>query len=182
MLFMGDNVKLTLKFWKIFGFVFSSVSGVLLHFLFDWTKGSILVAPFSGVNESIWEHMKLLFFPLLIFAFTQNKFIGNNYKSFWWIKLVGIMSGLLIIPTLYYLYTGVFGVNADWFNIIIFFIAAFFAFCIEQLLFKSQFLIYKSDKIALILLIIIALLFIIFTFIQPKIPLFMDMSTGKYGI
>lgn len=41
------------------GFVFTGVLGILLHFLFDWTNGSVVAALFSAVNESIWEHTKL---------------------------------------------------------------------------------------------------------------------------
>ena len=42
--------------------------GTLLHFLFDWTGGNAVVALFSAVNESIWEHLKLLFYPMVLFA------------------------------------------------------------------------------------------------------------------
>ena len=64
--------------WQIKAFGLSALGGTLLHFLYDWTGGSILTAPFSGVNESTWEHMKLLFWPLLILARVQQK----DFKEF----------------------------------------------------------------------------------------------------
>lgn len=75
-------MKKSLKFWQIGGFVFTAIAGVLLHFLYDWTNQSIIVASFSAVNESIWEHMKLLFFPMFVFALIEYKFIGKNYENF----------------------------------------------------------------------------------------------------
>lgn len=38
--------------WQAAGFAVVTVGGTILHFLYDWTGGSILVSPFSGVNES----------------------------------------------------------------------------------------------------------------------------------
>ena len=90
------------------GFIFTSIAGTLLHFAYDWSNQSIFLAPFSAINESIWEHMKLLFFPMFVFAMIEYYFMGNEYDNFWCIKLLGITLGLLLIPTLYYTYTGAF--------------------------------------------------------------------------
>lgn len=57
--------------WQMAGFVFTSIMGTLLHFLYDISGESLLVAPFSAINESIWEHMKLLYFPMLAFAWIE---------------------------------------------------------------------------------------------------------------
>ena len=54
--------------WQLIGFVTTVICGVLLHFLYEWSGESIWVAPISAVNESTWEHMKLLFIPMFIFA------------------------------------------------------------------------------------------------------------------
>ncbi len=153
-----------------------------MHFLYDWTNKSIIVAPFSAVNESIWEHMKLLFFPMFIFALIEYAFIGKNRKCFGGAKLAGTLIGLLLIPIIYYTYTGIFGVNADWFNIIIFFIAAGMAYYSETLFLKNGICLCKSEKAAFTIMCAIGILFIVLTFIQPKIPLFRDPATGNYGI
>lgn len=175
-------LKRSLKLWQIIGFVFTGIGGVLLHFLYDWTGESVAVAPFSVVNESIWEHMKLLFFPMFVFSLIEYKFIGKDFENYWCAKLIGILTGLIIIPMVFYTYSGVLGATADWFNIAIFFIAAVAAYYLEYLLMKNQFGSCKSPLFAFVLLCLIALLFVVMTFIQPKIPLFRDMMTGEYGI
>ncbi|MBR6796465.1 MAG: hypothetical protein IKM53_03835 [Clostridia bacterium] len=75
-------MKKSVFIWQLVGFTFTSVFGTLLHFLYDLTGGSLFAAPFSAVNESTWEHMKLVFFPMLIFAIIENHFLGKERKDF----------------------------------------------------------------------------------------------------
>ena len=56
-----ERMKQSIPSWQIGGFVFEGALGTLLHFVFDWSGGNVAAALFSAVNESIWEHMKLLF-------------------------------------------------------------------------------------------------------------------------
>lgn len=172
-------MKKSLTLWQLCGFIFTGIAGTLLHFLYDWTNQSIIAAPFSAVNESIWEHMKLLFVPMFVFALAENRVIGEKYENFWCAKLVGTAAGLLLIPMLYYTYTGALGVSADWFNIVIFFLSAALAYFIEAISLKRKISFCKSPLTAFAVLCLIALTFIILTFIQPEIPLFQDPSTVR---
>ena len=54
-------MKKRLLLWETAGFLFTAAVGALLHFSYDWSGGTVLAAAFSAVNESTWEHMKLLF-------------------------------------------------------------------------------------------------------------------------
>ena len=94
-LFVGGGFVRDVTLWSFSGFSLVSLGGTILHFLYDWTNESLLIAPFSGVNESTWEHMKLLFFPLFIFALFQS-FFFKEYKNFWWIKLFSTLLGLAL--------------------------------------------------------------------------------------
>ena len=163
------------------GFAVTSLVGTLLHFLYDWTGESVLVAPFSGVNESTWEHMKLLFWPMFIFAIVQSFFFRNR-EDFWCVKLKGILIGLGLIPVLFYTYNGVIGKSPDWINITIFFISAAISYIYETRQFKIGTKICKSPKTAFVILWAIDLLFVLFTFVTPEIGLFKDPLTGTYGI
>ena len=169
-------------FWQFIGFIFVSIAGTLLHFLYDWTNQSVVSGLFSAVNESIWEHMKLLYVPLVAFAIIEYYLLKKNVEYFWCVKLVGIVLGLTVIPILYYTYTGAFGVSADWFNIAIFFISTAIVFISETLLFKHKKHCRFSTKWALVIIGFIGLAFLIFTFSPPKIPLFQDPLTGSFGI
>ncbi len=170
-----------LFWWQVAGFVFTGVFGVLLHFLFDLTGGSVWVAPISAVNESIWEHMKLLFVPMFVFALVESWFLSEEYRDFWCIKMFGIILGIGLIPTLYYTINGVFGMTPDWINIAIFFIVAAAVYLLEGWLFRSGIFPCAHPKAAFFVLCLLALVFAVLTFAPPTIPLFRDPVTGTYG-
>ena len=171
----------SLELWQFYGFVFSGVFGTVLHFLYIWTKKCVLVAPFSAVNESTWEHMKILFFPMFIFAFIECFIFCGAYDSFWCVKAVGISIGLILIPVLFYTYLGIFGKSTAWFNILIFFISDAAAYFVEAMLLKKASCC-NFSAVSILILCALALLFAVFTFNPPKIPLFQDPISGNYGI
>ena len=166
--------------WQLAGFALSTLGGTLLHFLYDWTGGSLLAAPFSGVNESTWEHMKLLFWPLFLFALIQRLFFKEQ-KNYWCVKLAAILLGLVLIPVLFYTYNGVFGKSPDWINIAIFYVSALLVFLFEWWAFKKNWLQCKHPSLALVAICLIGMLFVVFTFAPPQIPLFQDPLTGTTG-
>ena len=138
-------MKHTFSLWQWVGFGVVTLGGTILHFLYDWTGGCIWVAPFSGVNESTWEHMKLLFWPMLIFAPVQSFFFRER-RDFWCIKLRGILLGIATIPVLFYTYNGVIAKSPDWINISIFFLSAAIAYVYETRLFNGKKLLCKQPK------------------------------------
>ena len=174
-------MKRSIGVWQLAGFAATSLGGTLLHFLYEWLGKSALVAPFSGVNESTWEHMKLLFWPMFIYAIVQSFFFRDR-EDFWCVKLRGILLGLALIPIIFYTYNGVIGKSPDWINIAIFFISAAAAYIYETRLFNSRKVKCKSSKLAFEVLCVIALLFAVFTFRTPEIGIFLDPLTGTYGI
>ena len=168
-------------YWQVVGFLFTIVLGVFLHFLFDMTNQNIIAAIFSAVNESIWEHMKLLFYSMILFAIVESKFLEQEYEQFWCVKLKGILLGLLLIPVLYYMYTGILGTSVDWFNIAIFVIASGVVYWGETRHFQKDKKCFLRMKTAIVMLCVIVLVFTVLTFVPPKIPFFEDPVTGRYG-
>ena len=174
-------MKRSIGLWQFVGFGVTCFAGTLLHFLYDLTGGALWTAPFSGVNESTWEHMKLLFWPMLIFAMVQSLFFRDR-EELWCVKLRGMLLGLAAIPILFYTYNGAVGKSPDWINIAIFFISAAIAYIYETRRFNSGKAVCASPRAAFTVLCVIALLFAVFTFAPPPIGLFKDPLTGGYGI
>ena len=167
--------------WQLMGFAVTSLGGTLLHFLYEWLENAVWIAPFSGVNESTWEHMKLLFWPMFLYAILQSRAFRDR-TDFWCIKLRGILLGLTLIPVIFYTYNGAIGKSPDWINIVIFFVSAAVAYLYETRLFNSETVRCRSQKLAIGVLCTIALLFVLFTFVTPRIGIFRDPITGTYGI
>ena len=174
-------MKKSIGLWQLTGFAVTSLVGTLLHFLYDWLGEAVWVSPFSGVNESTWEHMKLLFWPMFIFAIAESFFFKKR-EDFWCIKLRGILLGLILIPVFFYTYNGAVGKSPDWLNITIFFISAAIAYIYEARLLNVPKTPCKSPKSAFTWICVIALLFVLFTFKTPQIGIFKDPLTGTYGI
>ena len=177
----GIMKQKSIGLWQLMGFAVTSLAGTVLHFLYEWLGDAVWIAPFSGVNESTWEHMKLLFWPMFLYAIVQSFFFKEE-KSYWCIKLKGILFGIILIPVLFYAYNGAIGKSPDWVNIAIFFVSAAAAYIYETRLFKRENTSCKRPKLALGILCMIALLFVIFTFATPEIGIFKDPLTGGYGI
>ena len=178
---MGDFMRKNLVVWQVAGITFTAVLGTLLHFLYEWTNLSFL-APFSAVNESTWEHMKLVFVPSFMFALFQSFFAKSDYECFWFIKLIGIVVGTLLIPILFYTLGGSFGEPSAIINIGIFFMSIIIEYLFELNLFNNYKCKRKLNEVSISLLFIILLLFIVFSIYPPKIPLFLDPVTKGYGI
>ena len=174
-------MKRSIGLWQLMGFAVTSLGGTVLHFLYEWLGEATWTAPFSGVNESTWEHMKLLFWPMLVYAVVQSFFFRDR-EDFWCVKLRGILFGLLLIPVIFYTYNGVIGKSPDWINIAIFFISAAIAYLYETRLFHAEKIRCRSQKSTIAVLCVIALLFVVFTFFTPQIDIFKDPLTGNYGI
>ena len=87
--------------WQLGGFLFVCAAGTALHFLYQWSGESVAAAPFAAVNESVWEHMKLLFWPMLLWAGAERAVLGGYSRGFWPAKALGNLRGLALIPALY---------------------------------------------------------------------------------
>ena len=154
--------------------------GSILHFTFEISGNNPLIGIFSAINESVWEHLKIAFWPALIYLIIEYKILEKT-NNFFFAKTLGIYSIILIIPVIFYSYTTFFEEN------LIIDIGSFvFAIIISQII-SYRFLIRKKlsknfEIFSLIALIILLLAFVIFTFYPPYLELFKDPNTGGYGI
>ena len=174
-------MKRSISIWQLAGFLVTALGGTFLHFLYDISGGATWAALISGVNESTWEHMKLLFFPMFVFVIVQS-FFFRDIDSFWCVKLRGILLGLVLIPLIFYTYNGVIGESPDTVNIAIFFVSAAAAYLYESRLFKGNGIRCVFPWLAFAVLCAIALIFFVFTFAPPQLAIFEDPITGTFGI
>lgn len=158
----------------IIRFIVISVLGVLLHFTYDWSGNNPVVGLFSAVNESTWEHLKLLFFPMLFLALIELLFLRrrlpDNYLQ---ARTLGILSGMAFIIITFYTVWGILGKLVDSINIAIYFLGVLVALLCENKL-------YKHTKISAFasacILAILTGAFFAFTHMSPDIGLFFDLA------
>jgi len=166
--------------FQILSTIFSLISGVLLHFAYEWSVNNTFVGLFGAVNESTWEHLKLIFFSMLITGIIGYSIFKNDFPSYICAKTIGIICAMLFTIIFFYTYTGIVGTNYDFLNIATFFIAVILGEFITYILTSNHIDCDKSSCI--IILILLTSAFLIFTFNPPKINLFKSPSDNSYGI
>ena len=116
---------------------YTELLGSLLHFVYGWSGGSVLAAGFSAVNESTWEHMKLLFFPVFLLTLVQTCIRRSADACIPAVRAISVFIGLGLIPMLYYTYTGIVGTHTLWADIAVFILAAAGTFAADSALTRS---------------------------------------------
>lgn len=171
--FMERTTKRSAMSYVIAGFIFTAVLGTLLHFFYEWSGNSRVVSLFSPVNESAWEHMKLVFFPVLLWTLLMPSGIRKEYPSLCPALLAGSLLGTFLVPVLFYIYSGILGRNISFVDIAIFFIAVAAAFYTAWKL-KASDRMYRFRKLIAAMAVLLALSFFLFTFLPPQIGLFQE--------
>ena len=166
--------------FEIISTIFIIILGTLLHFTFKWSNNNVLVGTFSPINESIWEHLKLIFFPMLITTIIVYFYEGKNIYSYLGSNALGIILAIFFTIIFFYTYTGIIGTNFDVVDISSFFIAVVLGQYVAYQKMESK--ISCNNLMAIIILLILYLCFFIFTFFPPHIGLFKDPITGMFGI
>ena len=113
----------SIKNFQIFSVFFTFLLGTLLHFTYDWSGKNPIVAIFSAINESTWEHLKLLFFPMLISTIIGYFLFFKTISNYLCAKALGIIVAITFIIILFYTYSGILGKNIPFIDISSFFIA-----------------------------------------------------------
>ncbi|MBR3840079.1 MAG: hypothetical protein IKM20_02970 [Erysipelotrichales bacterium] len=158
--------------YELIGFFAVVVLGIAFHSLYELTSESIIVGLICPINESIWEHLKLLFYPYLIYLIFEIYTTKNTYSQLIIYKFYSVCLGMLTILILHYTYSGIIGKTYIIADISTFIISVAVSF------FTSYYLIIhdtenkQTTKLGILLFIIMSLVFTFFTFYQPDLPLF----------
>ncbi len=167
-----------LKRYMIIGIIFVLIAGTLSHFLYDWTGNNHIVGLFTPINESIWEHMKMLFFPMLVYSFFITFKIEGTFPSVISSLCFGILVGTLLLPILYYTYTSILGNDFFIIDIGIFVLCTVIAFRLSYKLTLSCRL--EPYTILLCCLVLVLFIcFILFTYHPPEFKIFEDPKVSQ---
>ena len=152
-------------------YLFVVLLGVFLHFAYELSGANPIVGLFALVNESIWEHLKLIFFPMLVLTLWDMFTSQKNNLCFLPARTLGTLAGMAFIIIVYYTITGILGFQTAWLNILIYLLGVLFAFWIEKKIQHRCNTI--SVKLAIVIWIFFILLFIIFTIAPPTLGIFL---------
>lgn len=160
-------------------FIIICILGVLFHFLYEWSGENIFVGFFTSINESTWEHLKLLFFPMLFVTIFELTFLKKKIQVLLPKRTLGILSGMVFIVVTFYTFWGITGKLIDWINISIYVFAVYFALVMEHCISRKKKL--PDVSICIAILITLIILFIIFTLHSPGVGIFYNLSLHPKG-
>ena len=170
------------KFWL--GIVVMFLLAAILHFVYGWSGENKLLGLFFPVNESVWEHLKILILPIIlwwtiIYIIDGEKLAIDKRR---WITgcLVSLLSSMLFMLSFFYTYTQAFGIESLALDILDTLLSIIFG----QLL---GIYFYKHSKgipswLGKILILLIIVVFAVFTLYPPELPIFFDKAGQKYGM
>ncbi len=170
--------------WILIGIPTLFILGSCFHLLYDLSNKSPLIGTISAVNESVWEHGKMILLPIIlwwtIYYIAKGKKYSINKNKWFTGLLIALVSALFTSPLFFYFYTEAFGKEVLIIDIAILLLAYAVGQCLGLHFYRySKGL---NSYISIALVIIIFTVFIVFTFYPPHLPLFQDSKTGDYGI
>lgn len=165
-------MNISLRKAELISYITACILGVLFHFVYEWSGKNFLLGLFVPVNESTWEHLKLIFFPILIMSLIEYFCFSIRHNEFICIKLRSALIGMFSTVVLFYTYTGILGKNVDFLNIAVYFIAMAIAYCYSYKSLKKESTHDFSSQKCFLGFCIIILLFVYLTIFPLPIGLF----------
>lgn len=168
---------------RIASFIFLWGVGALLHFAYRWSSQNLLIGMFGCVNESVWEHLKMVFWPWVFWSLGEYSVCKTQIHNFILGKIAQVTLSCFFVIAVFYSYT---------------FFTQKSIFAVDILTFSSaialgQLADIKARRIKLTpdyywntaMVCIVALVctaFMTFTFDPPRTAFFQDPVTGSYGV
>lgn len=165
-------------FW---GILFTFFAGVLLHFTYEWSGQNPWAGLFAPVSESTWEHMKLVFFPMLFYTMFFCRKWKDLYPEFCSVSACGILLGTFSVPVLFYTYSGILGshfLSADILVFLCSLLIGFFFIC--HAISKQKYI--CRTKLAFLLVFLLMISFFLFTFFPPSFGIFSESPSSDTGL
>lgn len=149
-----------------------AVVGSVLHELYKWTGNNTAVGYFTPNSESVWEHLKLIYWPFVVMAVILWFIIGMNTSNYVYALGIAILVACAFIVVVFYTYTGAFGIENVIIDIIIFVLAVILGVWLFYFIITQPAMPYWTTLIGWLILIIVGIVLIAFSYDHPDIPLF----------
>lgn len=167
------------------GYVICLAAGFLLHFAYDFFNNNLIIGLFTPVNESVSEHLKLIFLPFTLFTIFFYFYSKKKITNVFLISFIGNILGMLSTIISFYIGIQILGMNNTIFNIstyvlgiTIAFISFYFGIYNDNLLDATK----DSNELGICALLLLTTLFIVNTVLPVKLPINKDPVSNTYGV
>lgn len=170
-------------FMELLGAVVVSAMAVIFHNLYELSDRNFYVGLISATNESVFEHVKIIFFPYLIWTVLEYLLLKpRDYQKFFATKLIVLCVISSLVVVFYYTYVGIIGYNIMAVDITSAFVYVIIGFVWSYNWITSQNTVGAWFWWAVVLALVFCIGIVYFSIEQPKIPLFYDTESKIYGM
>ncbi|MGI9319064.1 MAG: DUF6512 family protein [bacterium] len=181
---MTSRINTKLFFWEALGFVWIVLAGSALHYAFEISEYWTPMALIASVNESTWEHLKMYFWPGLLFVLVQYTYVRDVSNNYWFGKAVGLIVMPLAVVVLNNLYLAVslplYGRGFLAGDIAVGMLGVMFGSIVSYRILNGRPMRRQAIRLAAPIYLTMLLAFCSFTYFPPKLPLFEHFSGYRY--
>lgn len=157
------------------------IAGILSHFIYEWSGHNKIIAIFVPVNESVWEHIKMVMAPGFIWMFLEVMFIGFT-PNFLVAKATSMITMVSLVPVIFYFYFLIFKKEILILGILDFVFSVIVGQMVSYWILNSSFSFGNFEKYLSVLVLIVIFVFYVTKTVYPsKNLIFQDSITKKYG-
>ena len=160
------------------GIVVITLLGSALHFAYAWSGQTGWVAIFAAVNESVWEHLKLAFWPAVLWSLLGALAIRRRVRNFWAGRAVAITLPPMLIAAGYYGYTAVLGHHLLAADLALFTLSILAGQLAALAVYQFPDMGRRAARLALVVIVMGCLAFASLSFFPPDLALFDDPSAS----
>lgn len=171
-----------LNTWRFAGTLAIILSGFLLHYVYAWSGYSKTAGLFVPVNESVWEHLKLGYWAVILLVIPEYFTIGKQVPNYFFARFAGVAAMQLTILAIFYGYTFFTGENYVLLDIFSYIVGAVVCQQLTYALFRKKPLPNRLKGVGLPALITLAVLFAAATYYPPHLNMFKDNNDETFGI
>ena len=163
------------------GIIVICVIGTFLHFLYEISDHKKFVAIFAAVNESTWEHIKICITPTILWSLYDGYVHGSN-GNYIIGKAFCLLTIILLIPALFYLYTAFTKKSILFIDVICFYVTVICSQLVFKYFISLDTLPFIYTYLCSILLFFEICAYMFLTFNPIKNFIFEDPISHKYGL
>ena len=168
---------------KFIGVIVIFLLTILYHFLYHWLPNPVF-SVFFPVNESIWEHMKLLYSGIFTWGVIEYFILrkkGISYRNFFSTLFLEMVTSIMIYLIMYLPLYNVFGEN------MVISIGLLIVVIILEEIFSYYLFSYSKEnrilnRVSILFIVLGFVVFLCFTYDPPRNYIFYDIVSNKYGI
>jgi hypothetical protein len=175
-------MKRTVRAWEMAGIIVILLVGPVLHFAFEWSGCWRPLAVVAAVNESVWEHLKLAFWPGLAWAALEFLTIRRQMANFWVAKAAGLLIMPLVIGAGFYSYSAILGDHSLAIDILLFVLAVLLGQLASYRLANAGALPPALIPVALSVLVALVAAFSLLSYFPPHLDPWRDSASGSFGL